>query len=149
METKIEKVFVDRGFGFPVHLLNVPMVHVRGTWTPKIDYNALAKGVLHALAHKPSYLTGSEIHFIRLHFDLPLQQFAKRFAVSHPAVMKWERAKSRPTKMNWTTEKDIRLFILSKLEVAASEFADLYGELQAPAKSRLTPLQVNGPQIAA
>jgi hypothetical protein len=149
METKTEKEFIDRGFGFPVHLLNVPMIKVRGVWTPKIDYNALAKVVLHALTHKPSPLSGSEVAFIRLHFEMTFQEFATRFAVSHPAVIKWEKAKSHPTKMNWTTEKDIRLFILSKLSADPSKFAGLYGELQTPAKNRATPIQVDGMKIAA
>ena len=46
---------------------------------------------------------------------MTLQEFAKRFCVSHVAVIKWERANRVATAMNWTTEKDIRLFILCKL----------------------------------
>jgi hypothetical protein len=149
METKTEKEFVDTGFGFPVHLLNVPMIKVRGVWTPKIDYNAYAKDVLHALAHKPAALTGNEVAFIRHQLEMTLQQFAKRFAVSHPAVIKWERTKSRPTKMNWTTEKDLRLFTLSKLSAAPAEFAGLYGELQVPARNRKAPIQLDAMQLAA
>jgi hypothetical protein len=42
-ETKIQKEFVDTAFGFPVRLKNVPMVRVRGTWTPKVNYNHLAE----------------------------------------------------------------------------------------------------------
>ena len=41
METKVQKRFVDTGFGFPIRLINVPMVKVRGVWTPKINYNEL------------------------------------------------------------------------------------------------------------
>ena len=36
MNTKIQKEYVDMGFGFPVYLQNVPMVKVRGVWTPKV-----------------------------------------------------------------------------------------------------------------
>ena len=31
MEKKIRKSFIDTGFGFPVHLVNVPMVKMRGS----------------------------------------------------------------------------------------------------------------------
>ncbi|HLG20283.1 MAG TPA: hypothetical protein VI895_10780 [Bdellovibrionota bacterium] len=149
MKTKVQKEFVDTGFGFPILLLNVPMIRTRGVWTPKIDYNALALAVLQALARKPSPLTGNEIQFIRLHFDLTLQQFAKRFDVSHAGVIKWEKAKSHSTNMNWTTEKDLRLFILSELEAAPKELASLYGELQTPQRDRPSPLRLNAMQLAA
>ncbi|KXK07126.1 MAG: hypothetical protein UZ03_NOB001000321 [Nitrospira sp. OLB3] len=115
METAIQKEFIDTGFGFPIHLINVPMVKVRGTWTPHINFNELAHVVLRALPRKASRLTGNEIKFIRTHFEMPLQTFAKRFCVTHVAVLKWEKAKNQPTAMSWTTEKDIRLFVLSKL----------------------------------
>lgn len=58
MEAKIQKEFIDSGFGFDVRLSNVPMVKVRGEWTPKINYNDLARAVLLELSHKKSRLTG-------------------------------------------------------------------------------------------
>ncbi len=82
----VRKRFVYEGFGFPVILRNVPMVKVHGQWTPKIDYNELAVYVLFALARKPWRLTGDEMRFIRLHFEMTLTQFGDRFSVSHPAV---------------------------------------------------------------
>lgn len=77
---RIEKRFVYEGFGFPVVFLNVPMIEVRGTWTPSVDYNKLTRAVVLALAHKPARLTGSEIRFVRLFFEMTLESFGKRFA---------------------------------------------------------------------
>ena len=34
---------VDFGFGFPVVLLNVPMIRIRGIWTPNINQKTLKK----------------------------------------------------------------------------------------------------------
>jgi len=34
---KIEKAYIYNGFGFPVVLHNVPMINVRGVWTPDIS----------------------------------------------------------------------------------------------------------------
>ena len=48
MERKIQKMFIDEGLGFKVRLFNVPMIKVRGSWTPHINYNELAKVVLPA-----------------------------------------------------------------------------------------------------
>jgi DNA-binding transcriptional regulator YiaG len=138
-EIKTQKTFTDHGFGFPVKLLNVPMIKVRGKWTPNIDYNELTEVVLVMIANKPVKLAGNEVKFIRQHFEMTLQQFAKRFGVSHPAVVKWEKSDDEPTNMSWSTEKDLRLFILSQLESKPTELAALYNELEQlkPAQKRL------------
>lgn len=149
METKIQKEFVDTGFGFPIQLRNVQMVKIRGAWTPKINYNHLAEAVLNALAFKPSRLTGAEINFIRTHFEMTLQEFAARFCVTHVAVLKWEKTKHQPTVMGWTTEKDIRLFILSKLQVKAVMIAQLYTKLEAIPSEKSTPLDLDVEDLAA
>lgn len=148
-EKKTQKTFTDRGFGFPVKLLNVPMIKVRGKWTPNINYNLLTEAVLIALCEKPVKLTGNEVRFIRQHFAMTLQQFAQRFAVSHVAVIKWEKVTDEPTNMAWTTEKDLRLFILSRLNSQPVEIANLYNELEAfkPAQKRI--VKVDWEDVAA
>lgn len=130
MERKIKRSHVDHGFGFPVKLLNVPMAKVRGEWTPAINYNLLAEVVLRELCEKEVRLTGNEVRFIRQHFKMTLQEFAKRFGVTHPGVLKWEALKDKPTEMNWATEKDIRLFALLKLTSKSKEIVDLYKMLE-------------------
>jgi hypothetical protein len=140
---KIEREFIDNGFGFPVRLRNVPMIEIRGAWTPDIDYNVLTNVVLRALCIKPARLTGCEVRFIRQHNALTLQEFAQQFGVSHPAVMKWERTEERPTGMQWGTEKDIRLWVF--LRVAAGpkterEFVSVYESLSAEIPTATTAL---------
>jgi hypothetical protein len=143
MEEKIQKEYIDYGFGFPVRLRHVPMIKVRGSWTPNIDYSLLTRAVLCALAYKPSRLSGNEIRFVRNHFEMTLQAFSKRFCLTHVAVLKWEKSKDNPTLMNWTTEKDIRLFILSKLSKASNELAKLYFALEELPKEKPTPVHVD------
>ena len=91
------------------------MIKTRGHWTPKINYAQLSNVVLEALANKQARLTGDELKFIRNKFEMTLSEFAERFYVTHPAVLKWERQKDKQTKMNWATEKDVRLFIYTKI----------------------------------
>jgi hypothetical protein len=150
MSTKIKRSHIDLGFGFPVKLLNVPMVKVRGGWTPSINYNLLVEVVLRELCEKDSRLTGSEVRFIRQHFDMTLQQFAKRFGVTHPAVMKWEKMSDKPTGINWATEKDIRLFALSRLSSKSSDIVELYRFLEDVMDSdRSTEVEVDVRKLAA
>lgn len=142
-EMKIQKRFVYEGFGFPVVLRNVPMIEVRGVWTPKLDYNKLASDMVLALAHKPARLTGSEIRFIRLHFEMTLERFGRRFDVSHPAVRKWEAAGQRAPGLKWPVEKDIRLFILDQLDVRPQEFKGAYESLREGAKVSSEPIEMD------
>lgn len=146
---KIKKTFIDRGFGFAVKLLNVPMIEIRGIWTPNIDYNLLAEGVLRALCEREGRLTGNEVRFIRLHYEMTLQEFAKRFSVSHAAVIKWEKMKNRPTAMNWASEKDLRLFLLSKLSKKARDLTNLYQKLEIEKKDLSEVIRLDVGDLAA
>lgn len=143
MEKKIQKEFLDMGYGFPVVLLNVPMIKVRDIWTPDINYNLLRIAVLKALAHKPARLTGTEVRFIRHAFTMTTQAFAKRFAVTHPAVLKWERCGKKPTTMMWTTEKDLRLFVMSQLRGKDHDIVMLYKELEEQKATKVVPVKID------
>jgi DNA-binding XRE family transcriptional regulator len=132
MEKRIQGQFVYEGFGFPVVLKNVPMVKVRGAWTPDVDYNALSKGVLRAIATHQDRLTGGEVRFVRHYFEMTLQQFAERFGVSHPAVLKWEKAGAGVANMTWGIEKDLRLFILDSMGAKPKTLAETYRMLARP-----------------
>lgn len=140
---KIRKSFIYDGSGFPVYLLNVPMVHVRDVWTPDVNYNKVDLLILQALAFKPARLTGREIRFIRHYFEMTTTKFASRFDVSFAAVLKWEKIGNNPTKMNWTTEKDLRLFVLSRLHKRAQEMVALYNELEEVKSLKPVPVKID------
>ncbi len=144
LQRKSQGMFVYKGFGFPVALLNVPMVQVRGAWTPDVDFNALSHRLLQALSRKPARLTGREVRFIRHSLSMTLEQFAHRFGVTHPAVIKWESAGNRPTVMAWAVEKDIRLEALrSTSAVLPSGFLKTYLELRDKPTARPVRLRLN------
>lgn len=149
MKKKIQKIYHDHGFGFPVTLLNVPMTYIRGEWIPNINQKELQSLVLEALALKHSRLTGNEIHFIRLYAEMNLKQFAERFDVSHPAVLKWEKCGSHSTEMNWSTEKDIRLFALKMLEPKPQKFIIAYEQLTEVAPIKSEVVKINMEKIPA
>lgn len=136
LERKTQDEFVYEGFGFPVLLLHVPMVRVRGAWIPDVDLNDLSKSLLAALPEKPTRLTGCEVRFIRHSLSMTLEDFARRFDVTHPAVIKWERSGNQPTSMSWALEKDIRLEVAKLTSPKKpSKFLETYRELaRIPAK---------------
>ncbi len=137
-----KKKLVFTGLGFPVELVDVPIVKIQGEWTPDIDSFLLEKYVLTKLAKKEGRLSGDEIHFIRLHRQMTLQFFGLRFGVTHPAVKKWESAGENDVNANWSTEKDIRMFAVENFFTPV-ELAELYKALEKPRmKSISQPLQV-------
>lgn len=147
-ETKIQKMYVDHGCGFPVKLINAPMAKIRGEWVLDIDSNKLDEAVLRALIFKTTRLTGAEIHFIRVFFEMTLKDFGEKFDVTHPAVRKWEEAKSKATEMKWPIEKDIRLFALTGISKKAKDFLEAYKELDKKAKSNKTEIKINLDEVA-
>ena len=114
MMTKIEECYKDTGFGFDVYLLNVPMMKVRGQWTPKINYSELSDKVLRFLIDSKFHLTGEHIFFIRNKLGMTLKEFGHQFGVSHAAVKKWENQKGSPTNMQLSIERDIKMFAEKK-----------------------------------
>lgn len=71
------------------------------------------------------------------------------FGVSHVAVVKWEKEKS---KMNPSTEIYLRFYILNYLKVSDKEFKKLYLKINleklANAEIEKTPLEIDVHEIA-
>jgi DNA-binding transcriptional regulator YiaG len=145
---KIE-TFIYEGFGFPIRLINTPLRKVCGEWAFDFSMGVFQKAVLHILAMKPSPLTGSELRFIIDYFEMSYRDFAKIFGVSHIAVVKWEKEKSR---MNPSTEIYLRLYILNYLKVTDKEFRKFYlkfsPENLVNAEIEKTLLEINAEKIA-
>jgi DNA-binding XRE family transcriptional regulator len=143
---KIEKRFVYEGLGFPIVLKNVPMIEIRGVWTLNIDLNLLQKITLLALAHHPSDLTGNQIRFIRHWLNLTQFEFGKLFGVTHPAVVKWEKTEDKSSKMNLTTQRDLRLWLLDQLLTKDDDFRRAFKIVHMTAYSHAaTPLEFDVP----
>ncbi len=126
MKKKNIAKFEYDGLGFPVILLNVSLIEVRGCEVPDIDYNALQRNVLLALAQKPLPLNGNEIKFIRNYFEMTYSHFANKFGVTHASVIHWENAKNAFAKITPTTELCIRLSILDELNAKNKLFRDTF-----------------------
>lgn len=143
------KTLIYKGLGFPIRLINAPMRKVYGKWTFDFSMGVFQEVVLHILATKLSPLTGPELRFIIDYFELSYRDFAKLFSVSHAAVVKWEKEKS---KMNPNTEVSLRLYILDHLKVADKEFRKWYLELSqyhlSNAKNKKTLLDIDLDKIA-
>lgn len=126
MRKKITAQYEYDGLGFPVILLNFPLVEVRGKQIPDIDYNLLQRNVLLVLCQKPFPLTGNEMRFIRQYSQMTYSDFAKKFGVTHAVVIHWEKAKNDFAKISPTTELCIRLFVLDILHAKNKLFRETF-----------------------
>lgn len=141
---RIDKAYVYTGFGFPIVLQNVPMIHVRGVWTPDVKWNRLEKIVLLLLAQHPGDLTGNQIRFIRHSMNLNQRKFADLFHVTHVAVVKWEKSEDKPAKMQLTTQIAIRLQVLDTLIKDDKEFRVAYHYItNLPFNHAVKPLEID------
>lgn len=122
-KNKKNDTFIYEGLGFPIRLVNVPLRRVCGEWVFDFSMGIFQKAVLNMIARKASPITGSELRFIIDYFEMSYRDFAKICGVSHVAVVKWEKDKSR---MNPSTEVYIRFYILDYLKVTDKEFRKLY-----------------------
>jgi DNA-binding transcriptional regulator YiaG len=134
MEKRRAKRFKYVGLGFPIMLIDIPLVRVRDIWTPAIDYNKLQKSVLLALSYKAVPLSGNEVHFIRTYFEMTLEAFGKHLGVTSVTVVNWEKAKSKPAKINPSLELYIRLYIVDKLKLSNQVFRDTFRNLISDSK---------------
>ena len=128
MRAKIAKKFEYDGLGFPIMLLNVPMVNIRGIEVPDIDYNILQRTVLFQLCQKAVPLSGNEVRFIRQYLELNYTEFAKTFGVTHASVIHWEAAKNNRAKITPSLEICIRLHILDSLKADNKIFRKTFRE---------------------
>ena len=143
LDKKVQEEFKYHGAGYPVVLHHVPMIEIGGEWAVNMNMMIIDRLIFATLPKQKFRLTGNQIRFIRAVSDMTLQAFADRFGVSHPAVKKWENAGNGPTNMSWSTEKDIRLFVLSQSKADPAEFQQCYNALIDEADGEPAPIHVD------
>ena len=126
MKKKIAARFEYDGLGFPIMLLNFPLVEVRGVQVPNMDYNQFQRNVLLALCRKLLPLTGNEVRFIRQYLQMTYTDFSNRFGVTHASVIHWEKSKNSFAKILPTTELCIRLCVLDALHAKDKLFRETF-----------------------
>ena len=130
VERRTQRRYAISVLGFPITLFDVPMVKTEDEWAPDTTFEDLKELMAVRLALKPARLTGSEVRFLRAHFEHTLEEFSALFDYSYQAVMNWEAAGNEPTRMRWPVEKMLRLLILSRKEVSPSQFRSAYTRLE-------------------
>ena len=138
------------GTGFKIKIINPQYLKIFNEWMLDIDFQKLDNRAYELLATIKRPLTGNEVRFIRLHSGLNMTQFGERLSVSHAAVGKWEKTKDTATKMEWNTEREIRMFILNEIETKPAKFIEFWRELETkPGKTKTPPMKVDAKELIA
>lgn len=129
MNRKIQPEYVHDEYGFPIRIVNAPMMRVRDVWVHAINQRELQKIVAEALPWIPSRFTGHMVHFCRHALGMTLTELGERLGVSHSGVIKWEKARGAVTTMSWALEKDLRIEMLMHFGASPEQIVSLYRHL--------------------
>ena len=88
MKRKVLEKYLYNGLGFPVYLLNVPMIKFDDTGAPDINHELLEDLVLLVLCQQLSPQEGLKSNLSDLGFETTLQQFGDKFGVTPAGVRK-------------------------------------------------------------
>jgi hypothetical protein len=106
---------VFKELGFPIVLVDPPMVTVRGKKVPDVNLRALQEAVFRLLIAKPARLTGAEVRFIRKHLRFRQADLAEVLNMAnHTVVSQWESREDEPSGMEYNTEVVLRLWMAAR-----------------------------------
>lgn len=131
--------------GFPILLVDPPMVEVRGHTLPDVNMGQLQDSVFALLTCKPARLSGSEVGFIRAYLRMRQVDFARLLnKANHSVVSQWESRQDEPSGMDYNTEVLLRLFMATRAgmcdrlaELVTGGLRDLQPRADGPLQVRL------------
>jgi hypothetical protein len=102
--------------GFPITLVNPPMVTIRGEILPDVSPRDVANAVFLQLIHSHQRLTGDQVRFIRKHMRLRQADLAEVLHMAnHSVVSQWESREGESSGMEYNTEVVLRLWMAGKV----------------------------------
>ena len=114
--------------GFPIVLVDPPMVTARGHEIPDVNLRDLQDAVFRLLIVKPARLAGAEVRFIRKHLRMRQADLASVLNMAnHSVVSQWERKEDLPTGMEYNTEVLLRVWMAARSGMA-DQLLELLGE---------------------
>jgi len=140
---------IFKELGFPVVLVDPPMVTVRGQEVPDVNLRALQEAVFQMLVVKPTRLTGAEVRFVRKFLHLRQADLAELLNMAnHTVVSQWESHGDEPAGMEYNTEVVLRLSMATRIGRREDVPELLERGLKKLAPGRGAPLRVPLPLAA-
>ena len=135
--------------GFPIILLDPPMVEVRGHQVPDVNLRELQQAVFRLLIVKSARFSGAEIRFVRKHLRMRQADLARVLNMAnHSVVSQWENKEDQPTGMEYNTEVLLRVWMAAKSGLTDQLLELLEAKLKDLGPSLGRPLEVELPRAA-
>lgn len=125
------KNYLWNGFGFPVIFDEIPAIKLRGELVPDIDFAKLAPELIKFICTEQEIpLNGNQVKFFRHSLNLSLRDFAKFVGVTHQSVMRWEKQKNLPAKIDAHTEIVLRIQMLKRFHGEEKEILEAANQVE-------------------
>jgi len=135
--------------GFPIVLVDPPMVQVRGHEVPDVNLRELQQAAFRLLIVKPARFIGSEVRFIRKHLRMRQADLARVLnKANHSVVSQWESKEDQPSGMEYNTEVLLRVWMAARSGMADQLLDLLEAKLKDLGASSNAPLKIELPLAA-
>lgn len=135
--------------GFPILLVDPPMIEVRGQQVPDVNLRELQEAVFRQLVVKPARFTGAEVRFIRKFLRMRQADLARVLNMAnHSVVSQWESREDQSTGMEYNTEVLLRVWMAAKAGLADRLLDLLEAKLKDLGPASDQPLPVELPRAA-
>lgn len=116
-----------------VYLKNVPVCKTAHGEAIDADLSAIEKDIAREIVCKGIPLRGAEVQFLRKSLALSMEKFGKLLGISAPAILKWERARTK--RLEPINEVAVRALMAERLDIEIKgRFTVLKGNSETPAK---------------
>ncbi len=140
---------VYKELGFPILLVDPPMVEVRGEQVPEVNLKALQEFAFRLLVVKPARLTGAEVRFVRKYLRLRQADLARVLNMAnHSVVSQWDSREDEFTGMEYNTEVLLRVWMAAKAGLGDQLMDLVEDKLKNLTPAKGEPLMVDLPRAA-
>jgi hypothetical protein len=146
IETKIVKQYLYVELGFPIQLYDVTAIKRDNEWHPVINVKEVAADALQLLSAPESTITGKQLAFIRICFQMDVKKFAELIKSKAEDIKSWEKQGHKILKINPEVESTLKNEIKNQIRLAAAKDSSNSNKLVAmkgmfgkPSKKRSQP----------
>jgi hypothetical protein len=116
-----------------VYLKNVPTRQTTHGEILDVDIAAIELEIAGEIVRQGIPIKGAEVQFLRKSLGLSLEKFGKLLGLSAPAVLKWERARTK--RLAPINEVAVRALMAEKLDIELQgRFTTLKGNSETPSR---------------
>jgi DNA-binding transcriptional regulator YiaG len=119
-----------------VYLKDVPVKQTRKGEVLALDLSLIETDIAREIVRQGIPIRGSEVRFLRKSLSLSLEKFGRYLGLSAPAILKWERARTK--RLSPINEVALRAFMAEQLNIELKgRFTVLKGNTTTPSRLSL------------